>query len=103
MFGTVARLTMKAGVEPRFRELMNEYERLDIPGFVATHIYHMDDNPDEYFLTAIFRDRDSYVANASSPEQDARYRKMRECLMSDPEWHDGEIIFSQTGAETMTH
>jgi hypothetical protein len=41
------------------------------------------------FLVAVFTDRDSYVANAESPEQDARYRELRELLEDDPDWMDG--------------
>ena len=36
-----------------------------------------------------------YVANANSPEQDARYRQLLALLEEPPEWHDGEIVASQ--------
>ena len=43
-----------------------------------------------------FKDKESYVANARDPKQDERFRKMREFLAADPEWHDGEIIRSDS-------
>jgi hypothetical protein len=35
------------------------------------------------------------VANAESPEQDKRYREMLQWLEGEPEWHDGEIVYSR--------
>lgn len=102
MFGTVARLSVKPGMESRIQDLMNEYERLDIPGFVATYVYRMDDNSSEYYLATVWQDRDSYFANANSPAQDSRYRKLRDCLTGDPEWHDGELVYAQTTTHTMS-
>ena len=40
--------------------------------------------------------KDAYFTNANNPEQDARYRSMRELLDADPEWHDGEVIYHRT-------
>ena len=37
----------------------------------------------------------TYRANADSPEQDARYQKLRALLEDDPEWNDGEIVYSE--------
>lgn len=42
----------------------------------------------------VFEDKESYVANANSPEQDARYRRMAELFAGEPEWHDGEIVYA---------
>jgi hypothetical protein len=43
-------------------------------------------------MAVVFADKDAYVANAQSPEQDARYQAMRALMESDPEWNDGEVI-----------
>jgi quinol monooxygenase YgiN len=95
MYGTIARMRLKAGSEARVRELMQEYETLDVPGYVATTVYRMDKDPNEFYLAVVFEDAESYRANAQSPEQDARYRKMVELLEGEPEWHDGEIVYSR--------
>ena len=34
------------------------------------------------------------MANADSPEQDAEFRRLMNYLVSEPQWHDGEIIYS---------
>lgn len=95
MYGTVARLRAKPGMEQQFQQLMREYKSLDIPGMVATCVYRMDNNPNDYYLATVFSSKESYLANARSPEQETRYHKMRALLEADPEWNDGEAIFTQ--------
>ena len=92
MYGTIARLQVKPGMEAKFKELEQEYNTTPVPGFVSTYVYRMDANPNEHYLVVVFESKAAYQANASSPEQDVRYRKFRELLLADPEWHDGEIV-----------
>jgi antibiotic biosynthesis monooxygenase (ABM) superfamily enzyme len=94
MYGTVAKMRLKAGAEARMRELMAAYETLNIPGFVGSTVYRMDADSNEYYLAVQFDDAETYRANAESPEQDSRYREMLELLEGEPEWHDGEIVYS---------
>ncbi len=63
-----------------------------IPGWVSTTVSHVADDPDDIWLFVLFEDKESYVRNARSENQDARYRRMRGCLQADPEWHDIEVI-----------
>jgi antibiotic biosynthesis monooxygenase (ABM) superfamily enzyme len=93
MYGTVARMKGKPGTEGKFRDLQEEYEAMTIPGFISSVIYRMDNDANEYYLAVVFDSKESYIANAQSPEQNTRYLKMRELLASDPEWHDGEIVY----------
>lgn len=92
MYGTVARLQLKAGAESQMDQLMREYDALKIPGYVTTYVYRMDADPRTYYMAVVFDSKASYVANARDPQQDARYQQMRALLESDPEWHDGEIV-----------
>ncbi len=92
MYGTVAQMRLKPGSESQMQALMKEYETLDIPGYVQSTVYRMDNDPDEYYLAVVFDDRESYQMNAQSPEQAARYLRMAELLDGDPAWHDGEIV-----------
>jgi quinol monooxygenase YgiN len=92
MYGTVARMQLKPGMEARLMELDRQEQAVDIPEYVASYVYRMDNEPNIYYLAVAFESKDAYVANANSPEQDARYREMRELFESDPEWHDGEIV-----------
>ena len=95
MYGTVARMRIKPGMEVKLKEDMAQYEGLKIPGFVSTVVYRMDSDPNEIYMAVVFNDKASYVANARDPKQDERYKKMRAFLAADPEGHDGEIISSE--------
>ena len=95
VYGTVARMRLKPGSEERLREMMQAYEDLDVPGYVGMTVYRMDIDPAEMYMSVLFDDRATYLANAQSPEQDARYREMLELLEGEPEWHDGEVVYSR--------
>ena len=89
MYGTVARMRVKPGME---QQLMAQVQTA-IPGMRGIFIYRMDADPDEYYVAVLFESKEAYVANAKSSEQDARYQLMVAALESPPEWHDGEIVF----------
>ena len=95
MYGTVARMRLKPGMEAKLRDDMAQYDQLKIPGFVSTVVYRMDRDPNEIYMAVVFKDKASYTKNARDPKQDERYKKMRALLAADPEWHDGEIIQSE--------
>jgi antibiotic biosynthesis monooxygenase (ABM) superfamily enzyme len=101
MYGTVARFQLKPGVEQRFMdEQMKAYEGANVDGYIGTIVYRLDSGGDDYYMAVIFRDKESYFANADSPEQNARYEGFRALLQDDPKWHDGEIAYifnAQTG------
>jgi heme-degrading monooxygenase HmoA len=94
MYGTVARMRTRPGSEEQLTSLAAEYDTLDVPGFVATYLYRLDDNENEYYMAVLFEDRESYRRNAEDPAQDERYRRMRELLEADPKWHDGEVVWA---------
>lgn len=95
MYGTVARMRVKPGKLDDLLTLVKE-EDADgvIPGLTSQLVYQSDANPDEFYLAVVFDSKDAYWKNAQSPEQNARYLKMRELLAEDPEWHDGEVVYS---------
>ncbi|HEX6541696.1 MAG TPA: antibiotic biosynthesis monooxygenase [Ktedonobacterales bacterium] len=93
MYGTVARMRAKPGVGAQLAEEMRSYEEAHIEGAVASYVYQMDNDPSECWLAVVFTNKEAYFANANSPEQDARYRKLLELLEGPPEWHDGEIVY----------
>jgi hypothetical protein len=96
MYGTVARMRLRPGMEAKLKEDMAQYERLKIPGFVSTMVYRMDRDSSELYMAVAFKDKESYIANARDPKQDERFKRMRGFLAADPEWHDGEIIASDS-------
>ncbi len=93
MYGTVARIQIKPGEEDRLRELQVSYEATEVPGFVSQYLYKMDKEANVYYIAVVFDNMEAYLANADSPEQEARFREFRALLTDDPEWHDGEIIY----------
>jgi quinol monooxygenase YgiN len=94
MYGTVARLRVKPGLEAKFVELGRAFEAMHIPGHVTTYVYQMDSDPNEFYMAVVFTDKAAYHANADSPEQHARFLELMSLLEGEPEWHDGEIVSS---------
>jgi hypothetical protein len=64
----------------------------NVHGAVGSYVLRPDANPDEALLLVIFDDKASYQANADDPEQHTWYLRMRDLLVADPEWTDGEIL-----------
>ena len=95
MYGTVAKMRIKAGMEQKMRELTASDGMMNIPGLVGTTVYKMDADPNVLMMAVVFTDRDAYVKNANSPEQNARYEEFVALLDGPPEWNDGEIIFPE--------
>jgi quinol monooxygenase YgiN len=96
MYGTVAKIRVKAGMGAQLEALsqrMAESE-MQIPGYIAQYVYRMDADPDELYLTVLFESREAYHANAASPDQAARYAELAALMAAPPEWHDGEVIFA---------
>ena len=94
MYGTVARFRIKQGMEAKLDEVMKVYEGEGIPGAVDSWVYRTDEDPRTFYLSVLFESKDAYVRNAESPEQDRRYRMLRDLLEADPEWHDGEVVYT---------
>jgi heme-degrading monooxygenase HmoA len=93
MYGTIARYRLKPGAEAQLEEQFRIFQAAKVPGFVGTYVYRMDADPHEYYLAVLFASKEAYMANARSPEQDARYRQMLQLLEEEPEWHDGEVVY----------
>ncbi len=94
MYGTVARMKVKASEVDGFQEKMQEIGVGLAPGQRGVFVYQMDQNSRELFLAVIFESREAYIKNANSPEQHERFMKVFALLEGEPEWHDGEIIYS---------
>lgn len=93
MYGTVARMRLKPGALAEMDRLSRNWSKA-IPGFVFQHVYQMDSDPNEVYLTVAFVSKAAYVANANSPEQAARFSEYMALMERPPEWHDGEIVMS---------
>ena len=94
-YGTVYQMRPKPGAEPQLVAQLEEWERErkpKVPGAIGGYLFKPDNRPGQLIGAAIFRDRESYRANADDPEQDAWYRRLRGHLEADPEWDDGIIL-----------
>ncbi|MGL4648577.1 MAG: hypothetical protein ACRC1H_04150 [Caldilineaceae bacterium] len=92
MYGTVAKLRFKQGMEAEMLELREAMAKRTPVGAVATIVYKSDAEPLVWYLAHVAESQESYVANANSPEQHAQYQQMRALLEEDPEWNDGEVL-----------
>ncbi|HET9591126.1 MAG TPA: antibiotic biosynthesis monooxygenase [Anaerolineales bacterium] len=96
MYGTIARFRIKPGLKDEFIKAMDSFGDAPIDGWLADYYFQMDNDPNEFYLVAIFKDRETYQANADSIDQHERYLIFRSFLTDDPGWHDGFIV-SATG------
>lgn len=94
MYGTVAQLCVKQGMEGRLIELFGAIGAIKSPGLVAAYSYRMDTKTSEYNLAVVFVSKELYFANAENPDVPGIDREMFALLESEPEWHDGEVIYT---------
>jgi hypothetical protein len=100
MYGTIARFRLKSDVDrEEFKTKMDSFDSSVIEGWLADYIYQSDIDPDEFFLVAVFKDKETYQKNADDPKQHERYLIFRSFLVDDPQWNDGMIV-SATGPGT---
>jgi len=94
MFGTIARVTVQPGKNDEFMSIGAEWTRArgEATGQVGEYIFKAEGRADEFYIVAIFSDRERYYANAQDPETDRWFRRLRTTLVADPEWHDGEVV-----------
>lgn len=96
MYGTVARWQVKEGKEKDLEQLAEELMREMPPGSRSVHVYRSDAKPREYWVASSWDSKEAYTSNSNTPEQDQRFRQLRELMDSEPEWHDGEIVVART-------
>ena len=101
LYGTVAKMHLKPGAEETIMQAMEDGSDAGREGHIATYVFKSDADPNVHFVTTIFESRAAYKKFADSPEQDKRFQQMRELLASDPEWHDGEVVHSDTKVEAI--
>jgi quinol monooxygenase YgiN len=95
MFGTVARSRLKEGVT--VDQLKGLFKEEDIPsGAVSLLVFQSTNDPRDIWIASAFESQDVYTKNADSPEQKARFERMRELMEGAPEWHDGEVIVARS-------
>lgn len=94
MYGTIAKLRVKEGMSD---EILENLRRDGIGlGHIAHYVYQMDSDPNEFYVAVIFESKEAYHKNAQSPETNTEFEEMMKYLDGEPNWNDGEIIYSQT-------
>lgn len=91
-YGTVARMRLLPGAEPLFRAQFEALVHEQLPGWLTTTFFQSDQDPLDVWMVVAFESREAYRANAERPNMDALYRRIRGCLATDPEWHDGFLM-----------
>lgn len=95
MFGTVAKMKFKPGMMKKFmEENIEDYDTPDSGG-VAVFAINTTNHPDVAYLVAISESEEAYRKNAGDPRTHERFMKMMEYLESEPEWHDGHVVYSK--------
>lgn len=89
MYGSVFQMRPKQGMSGQLRDVIMSTTRRP-KGMVQAFLLAEDGSGDVWGF-AVFDDERAYRNNASDPAQDVEYRKLRELLVSDPQWHDGSI------------
>ncbi len=92
MYGTIARLRVKAGKEDCLHELAAG-EQFS-PDQIAEYVYRSDSEPGIAYLVVAFTSEEAYRRNAERPETHASYERLLQYLDGEPEWRDGAIIHS---------
>jgi quinol monooxygenase YgiN len=94
MYGTIGHFHVKAGMEEQLLEALRQVGDLNLPGSVAAYCYRADASAQDYYIAVIFTDKESYFAHSRHPEVAAIDDRLMELLDSEPEWHDGEIVYA---------
>lgn len=98
MYGTVARMRVKPGMEAKLQELSERWWRergTKVPGTMSTTVFKSDNDAQEFLLVAVFDSKENYEANANDPAQNEWFQEMAACLEGEPSWTDGEVVFNQ--------
>jgi len=90
MYGSIFRMTPKAGKAQELRDTMMGSSRR--PAGMITAYQLSEDADGSLWGLALFEDEKSYRANADDPKQGEQFQIWRALLESDPEWHDGTIV-----------
>jgi len=94
MYGTIAKLKLKEGKLKELKKHM-DVEIRDIPGIEDMYVYQMDQDPSELYMVVIFSSQADYIKHAESEKSNRQYLKLMKLLETEPEWHDGDLIFKR--------
>ncbi|HVC33250.1 MAG TPA: nuclear transport factor 2 family protein [Chloroflexota bacterium] len=100
MYGSIFRMRPKAGRAADVAALFQNWGETRgrvVEGLRAGYVLAPTSHPGDLIGVAVFKDPETYEANANSPEQHQWYLGIRELLEADPEWQDGEYVTAGSG------
>ena len=89
MYGTIFNLNIKPG---HHEALIKVFTEQDPPAGMVAWFVMNPDAQESWIGVAVFEDKETYVANAESPQQHESFLKMMEHLDSEPTWTDGTYV-----------
>jgi quinol monooxygenase YgiN len=96
MYGTIMRAKLKAGQQDAFRRFAQEQgSPADAGGWVSSEFAVEDKDPNRIVGIIRFKDKDSYVKNANTPQTNDNYNQMLKFLEGPPEWIDVHYVAFQ--------
>lgn len=98
MYGTIGQSRIKTGKLPQVLALGETWKQErgpHVPGAIASYWFQADSDANLITIVAIFKDRETYHANANDPAQDAWYEQLRPLMDGDPTWNDGTVVLSE--------
>jgi len=90
MYGTIFGLKPKQGKKEALIDYF-EQDQSRPQGMKAWFVMNPDDEGDLVGI-AVFKDKESYRANADRPEQHKNFMEMMEYLDQEPSWNDGTFV-----------
>ena len=103
MWGTIAKMQVKPGMEPFLLGQFQAIRTARMEGWQRTSILRSATNPNELWMIAFFDSEEHYKQNAASPAQHALYLTLRSALEADPEWHDISELITHTAEHPEQH
>lgn len=102
MFGTISRWRLRADVTDEQLNDALAMMRDDRPASsVAIIVYRSVSDSREIWVAGAFESCEAYAANAATPEQNARFTRIRALLDGEPEWHDGDVLYAVAQERTL--
>ena len=93
MYGTIARLRAKPGNADKVINFMKSEVGHPV-GYIGRVVYQLDNDPDEIWVAGWFESKNAYFTHSDKPETHQIYLRLLDLLVTEPEWHDGELVFA---------
>jgi hypothetical protein len=94
MYGTIFNLDVKDGHKESLLNIMQQNDRVP-EGMVAWFLMNPSDEGKDLIGVAVFKNKESHLANAENPDQHDYFVEMMKHLNSEPTWTDGEYVIGE--------